>query len=1420
MTKSTEPGLAGSPPTASSSPTNQEPLPNPIPLWKVLEDEYCEIHGPLPQSYVKERDERASRFCRRRNAGKVCWEALHHRENRKMLPLLYKAIHALPEKRTALCLSGGGIRSATFALGIIQGLAKARLLTRFDFLSTVSGGGYIGAWLSAWVERHQKGLRGVAYELAASARSPLGPEPEPVAHLREYSNYLAPKLGLLSADTWTLVASYLRNVALNWMVILPIFAVVLSLPRLLIRPIEWFKIPLVEHADLKPAAVIVMLVVGFTFQVLAFSFLERSRPIVRPTRSAREPRGRSPGQRSVLLLYWIPLLLASGLLPLAAWGIKFGTVSWPWIGRFLPQNSGGVARYLDHKSVWFLGFQMLVVTLAWLLSLGSVCRRTAAGGRLALLGDVATHLTAAAVAGWILWFAYKLPLFVHPRPYVVLAPPIYLLAMLTEGTLVRGLGSYWSSDGDREWSARAAAWILIAGAAWFLASEIVFFGPSYLIRSGAALRSLILSSGTLAAFATAILGKSGKTPATQELKALPGSSANPEQSGRRITAPLLQQLGLAVAAPLFFVFILLLIVLGTDWLLVRSPPLYGRQLDVQQVNSALSARGAFVLWLHEQRQTLEQMTEPDPARRRVLNMADVVRWQEAQRRLTELLEQGITPPQDSANPRGLPFHADESGLEWLGGTGKSTAEQLSIYLRKRNHSSSDEQVIDLLKQRLRGIAPAPAGGEKIGQAGVLQILATEEPALQFVLEGEDWHTVILKQATVGQTITCMAGFLALALLMGALININAFSLHGIYRNRLTRAYLGASRSERCRRRTFDQFTGFDPADDVPLHRLRCNSATNNGPNISDIWFWATFLRGENPKHHQVSRTKARCIYEWTRARLPGATAALPKTSLLELPSAFERILQEELDSIVQHIDLSKEHPFAVLLTSSDEVAGSAGATSATESSDPVKKATTLHTRTRRNCTLLYRAFPKGIARPGRLFPVLNMALNIVAGKRLAWQQRKAQSFTATALHCGSYPLGYRSSLSYGGGLAAVAPFNTGPMTLGTAVAISGAAANPNWGYHSSPFVAFLMTLLNVRLGVWLGNPGTPGSGIGERHWLRTFGNSAPMFAWRPLLSDAFALTDDTHPYVSLSDGGHFDNLGLYEMVLRRCHLIILSDAGQDSKFTFEDLGNAIRKIRIDLGVPIEFEGRIPICPRGVDAQLNAMSYCAVGTIHYSAVDPNGHDGTLIYIKPTFYGSEPADVYNYGQQSRSFPHESTADQFFTEAQFESYRHLGEYILTRIYSATKSGYGLFRLLAGPRSHVGLPTIFSVGLEEKEGNNGCSNRIEIGNIKSDATKDTEPASSDRSIRVMVHGTNFEPNSTVSLQYASGQAEEVGKVERDPNGEWLRFNVTNSPDLQATITVINPGQRGMAERSCSVSFSLHMLINRIDGQPATLQA
>jgi hypothetical protein len=311
------------------------------------------------------------------------------------------------------------------------------------------------------------------------------------------------------------------------------------------------------------------------------------------------------------------------------------------------------------------------------------------------------------------------------------------------------------------------------------------------------------------------------------------------------------------------------------------------------------------------------------------------------------------------------------------------------------------------------------------------------------------------------------------------------------------------------------------------------------------------------------------------------------------------------------------------------------------------------------------------ANPRSLFHVVNIALNVVSTKRLAWQERKAEAFTVSPLHSGSAYLGFRPSWQYGDGPKKSWTHrhdsDTGPdsdksrhgISLGTAMAISGAAVSPNMGYSSSPSVTLLLTLFNVRLGWWLGNPGDAGED--------SYQSEGPTWAAKPLVQEAFGQTTDERAFVYLSDGGHFENLGLYEMVRRRCRFIIVVDAGCDPKFAFADLGNAVRKIFIDLGVRITFRDLQVLRNRPTkdDGAAETIPYYAVGTIHYKGADGEAcENGHVLYVKPAYHGTEGAGIRSYATAHPEFPHESTLDQWFTESQFESYRSLGLDIMNDI------------------------------------------------------------------------------------------------------------------------------------------------------------
>ncbi len=260
------------------------------------------------------------------------------------------------------------------------------------------------------------------------------------------------------------------------------------------------------------------------------------------------------------------------------------------------------------------------------------------------------------------------------------------------------------------------------------------------------------------------------------------------------------------------------------------------------------------------------------------------------------------------------------------------------------------------------------------------------------------------------------------------------------------------------------------------------------------------------------------------------------------------------------------------------------------------------------------------------------------------------------------------------------------VSLGTAIAVSGAAVSPNMGFHTFPPLAFLMTVFNVRLGEWLANPrftndkflepvskaltrlekrksGVAKMRIERERKIVASPEGGPRSSLLYLLFELFGTTTDVSKYVYLSDGAHFENLALYELVRRECDFIIASDAGEDSDYVFDDLANAIRKCRTDLGAEID----IKLAPITADPGTRQAKYHAVrGDIFYRS----GKVGEILYFKSCLTGGEPNDVKDYRRLHQEFPQQSTADQWFDESQFESYRELGYFAANSILALAKN------------------------------------------------------------------------------------------------------------------------------------------------------
>ena len=218
------------------------------------------------------------------------------------LSQVYRTAHATG--LSGLALSGGGIRSATFNLGVVQALAELRLLHDFDYLSTVSGGGFIGGWLSKWIHHRRGDVHEVQRLLAATVQAGAAPsaprtEPHEVQFLRRYSNYLTPRAGMFSADTWTLICTYVRNTMLNLTILVALLAAVFLVPRLVLAAIHLW---MVAGAAAWPWAA-----AGFLLAVAAVSFsISRRNPW--PWRGICVQ-----GQSAVLIGVCLPLI-AAGVL--------------------------------------------------------------------------------------------------------------------------------------------------------------------------------------------------------------------------------------------------------------------------------------------------------------------------------------------------------------------------------------------------------------------------------------------------------------------------------------------------------------------------------------------------------------------------------------------------------------------------------------------------------------------------------------------------------------------------------------------------------------------------------------------------------------------------------------------------------------------------------------------------------------------------------------------------------------------------------------------------------------------------------------------------------------------------------------------------------------------------------------------------
>ncbi len=278
------------------------------------------------------------------------------------------------------------------------------------------------------------------------------------------------------------------------------------------------------------------------------------------------------------------------------------------------------------------------------------------------------------------------------------------------------------------------------------------------------------------------------------------------------------------------------------------------------------------------------------------------------------------------------------------------------------------------------------------------------------------------------------------------------------------------------------------------------------------------------------------------------------------------------------------------------------------------------------------------------YHIINSNLILVASKIAKFRGRGGDNFILSPLYCGSNATGWRSTTSFAGN----------SLTLPTAVAISGAAANSDSGVAGNgltmnPILSTIMSIFNLRLGYWVCNPDPERQK--DPHCKPSYlipGFNGVLYRHR--------LNEESR-FIQLSDGGHFENLAVYELLRRQCKFIVCCDAEQDNDFKFEGLGNLLEKARVDFGTEIRIsDTALQQLKYSIDLQ-GQINYAKSGYLLADIDYPNGVKGHFLYIKTTLIENLPADLMAYKSTQPDFPDESTLDQFFDEKQMEAYRLLG-------------------------------------------------------------------------------------------------------------------------------------------------------------------
>ena len=277
------------------------------------------------------------------------------------------------------------------------------------------------------------------------------------------------------------------------------------------------------------------------------------------------------------------------------------------------------------------------------------------------------------------------------------------------------------------------------------------------------------------------------------------------------------------------------------------------------------------------------------------------------------------------------------------------------------------------------------------------------------------------------------------------------------------------------------------------------------------------------------------------------------------------------------------------------------------------------------------------------YHLINTTVNLPSSTHVALRERKSDFFLFSKNWCGAPTVGYRPTAEWSA--------NDAPVDIATAMAVSGAAASSYMGLGSMPTLTALLTFLNVRLGFWILRPD-------RNPMLKTPGFLCLI---REMTGVAMSEKQD---WLNLSDGGHIENMGIYELLRRRCKFIISIDGESDPQSTFQGHLTLVRHAQIDFGVRIDpklSELRPDLASKY--SQSHAM-FCR---IHYPPVGGEpAATGFILYIKLSVTGNESELIRRYRTLNSDFPHQTTLDQFFDEEQFEAYRQLGTHVAENLFN----------------------------------------------------------------------------------------------------------------------------------------------------------